>query len=252
MNPKTEAANAIAQAQAELDAALVRLAEVPSVSADRLTYAAHALNNYLMVVSTIAHIVRASYRKWSEADVVARLDSLTHATTLMRQMVRQLVVPENEETHLIFLPVDLLEGAKALCDEYEPIAAKKGITIRRELPEEHLVVRTDRIALGAVLDNIGSNAVKYSKIGGTITVRLYVSGGEGILAVTDSGPGIPAGEEDKVFVRRGRTSSRPTGGESSTGYGLAIARDLTEALRGRIWFENSPGGGATFFLALPL
>lgn len=253
MNPKTDAAAAIAHAQSDLDAALARLAELPAISADRLTYAAHALNNYLMVVSTISHVLRIAVRTCADAAAVDRIDSLGHATALMKQMVRQLVAPWGDEApRLIFLPVELASGVKSYCDEYEPRAAAKQITIERHFPPKATVAYTDRIAAGAVIDNLFSNAVKYSRVGGKIAVRLHTEAGEGILSITDSGPGISAADAASIFTRGGKLSARPTAGETSTGYGLAIAKDLTEALHGRIWFQNEPAGGATFFLALPL
>src|SRR5258706_4277248 len=124
VNPKADAAAAIAHAQSELDAALARLAELPSISADRLTYAAHALNNYLMVVSTISHVLRIAVRTCADAAAMDRIDSLGHATALMKQMVRQLVAPVGDEKpKLIFLPLELVAGFTALYNEYEPRAA---------------------------------------------------------------------------------------------------------------------------------
>src|SRR5260221_620327 len=182
-----------------------------------------------------------------------RIDALGHATSLMKQMVRQLVVPGgDEEPKLIFLPVELASGAKSYCDEYEPRAAAKQITLERHFPHQATVAYTDRIAAGAVIDNILSNAVKYSRMGGTITVRVHAAAGEGIVSITDSGPGISADDAASIFTRGGKLSARPTARESSTGYGLAIAKNLTQALHGRIWFHNEPAGGATFFFALPL
>lgn len=248
-----DAAAAIAHAQSDLDAALARLAELPAISADRLTYAAHALNNYLMVVSTISHVLRAAVRTCADPAAMDRIDSLGHATALMKQMVRQLVAPGgDEEPKLIFLPVEMASGLKSYCDEYEPRAAAKQITIERHFGREAIVAYTDRIAAGAVVDNLFSNAVKYSRQGGKITVRLIAAAGEGIVSITDSGPGISAADAAGLFTRGGKLSARPTAGESSTGYGLAIAKDLATALHGRIWFHNEPAGGATFFLALPL
>jgi two-component system sensor histidine kinase/response regulator len=253
VNPKTDAAAAIANAQSELDAALARLAELPAISADRLTYAAHALNNYLMVVSTIGHVLRITLRACADPLAMERIDALGDATSLMKQMVQQLVVPGGDETpKLIFLPLDLATAFRVFSDEYEARAAAKQISLKRHFPHHATVAYTDRIALGAVIDNILSNALKYSRIGGTVTVRLESEAGEAIVSITDSGPGISDDDAARVFTRGGKLSARPTAGESSTGYGLAIAKDLTEALHGRIWFENEPAGGATFFVAVPL
>src|SRR5260221_861794 len=138
-----------------------------------------------------------------------RIDALGHATSLMKQMVRQLVVPGgDEEPKLIFLPVELASGASSYCDEYEPRAAAKQITLERHFPHQATVAYTDRIAAGAVIDNILSNAVKYSRMGGTITVRVHAAAGEGIVSITDSGPGISADDAASILTR-GREGLRP-------------------------------------------
>jgi len=250
---KAEAAAAIERARTELDEALARLAELPSFNADRLTYAAHGLGNYLMVVSTTTHLLTMALNQRTDIDVHDRLDGLRHATKLMKQLVRQLLVHRgDEQPDLLFAPTDIAKLVQFACDEYEPIAAVKNISLDRDICGEAVRVWTDRVAVGAVLDNLLSNAVKYSAPGGTVSVRVFQSRNEGIVSVADAGPGISDADAPRVFTRGGKLSSRPTGGESSTGYGLAIARDLIDALGGRIWFENEPAGGARFLFAIPI
>jgi signal transduction histidine kinase len=249
---RVELSKTIEHARQDLDESLAQLAKLPAVDADRLTYAAHALNNYLMVVSTITHMLGREIGTTSSPDVQDRLTALNEATRLMKAVVRQLILPSDESGgKLIFLPVDLTFVATAACEEYDTIAAKKDIRIIREIMDRPLNGWSDRIALGAVIDNLMSNAVKYSRHGGSIGVREYQLDDQGILAVTDSGPGIRSDEASRLFSRGGRLSSQPTGGETSSGYGLAIAKDLMNALGGRIWWENH-ASGATFSVALPL
>jgi signal transduction histidine kinase len=253
MDGKSEAAAAIERARTELDEALVRLAELPALDNDRLTYAAHALSNYLMVVSTSTHLLTIAFAQQSEIDVRDRLEGLNHATKLMKQLVRQLLVSRSGEgPDLLFAPADIAKLVRWACDEYEPIAAVKNISIARDIGSVPVMVWTDRVAVGAVLDNLLSNAVKYSTPGGSISVSVQQSANEGIVSITDSGPGINAAEANLLFTRGGKLSARPTAGEDSTGYGLAIAKDLIDALGGRIWFENAPEGGAKFSFVVPV
>ena len=253
MNEKVEATAAIEHAQSELDTALARLAKLPALDADRFAYATHALNNYLMVVTTILDVLRRRLGKMNDGEIGERLESLRHATTLMKQMVGHLVTSHgSEKPILIFTALDLAMAARAACDEYERPAAAKGLSLRQDIPSIAIMVWTDRIALGAVFDNVMSNAIKYSTRGGTIQVRVYARNDEGICAVSDAGPGISDADSERLFMRGAKLSSRPTAGEPSTGYGLAIAKDLVDALGGRIWFKNEALGGATFFIAVPL
>lgn len=253
MDSKGEAIEAINRAKEDLDDALSRLAKLPPIDTDRLSYTAHALNNYLMVVSTISQLMKRALARDARAEAEDRLGALDHATALMKAAVQQLVLPtDDDRPKLIFLNEDLRRIVSAVCDEYEPIAAAKQIVVTRAAAPAAIVVTTDRIALGVVFDNVISNAVKYSPSGGVIRVTVSASDKEGICAIADMGPGIAPHEAARLFTRGGRLSARPSGGETSTGYGLVIAKDLLNELRGRIWHENRPEGGSVFFVALPL
>jgi signal transduction histidine kinase len=114
------------------------------------------------------------------------------------------------------------------------------------------VVEVDRNKMRQVVDNLINNAVKYSPRGSVITVIVHASNGVAGFAVRDNGPGIPESERHKLFKDYGRLSAQPTGGEKSTGLGLAICRKIVEAHNGTISVENIPGRGAEFVVSLPL
>ena len=104
-----------------------------------------------------------------------------------------------------------------------------------------------------LLGNVLSNAVKYSPPGSTVTAIVRADPSRKIcsFSVRDQGPGIPDNERDKLFKDFSRLSSKPTGGEQSTGLGLAICRKIVEAHRGTIVAENLPGCGCEFRVTLP-
>jgi two-component system sensor histidine kinase/response regulator len=102
-----------------------------------------------------------------------------------------------------------------------------------------------------VVDNLLSNAVKFSPPGSLITVEISAAAAEITIAVRDQGPGIPESERDRLFKDFGRTSVKPTGGEKSTGLGLAICRKIVEAHHGTILAENLPTRGCVFRVTFP-
>ncbi len=132
------------------------------------------------------------------------------------------------------------------------LAHAKGIELRLDLPPDLPVVPLDPERINQVLNNLITNAIKFSFPQTTITVRAGVTGAEVIIAVQDQGQGIPAEELPKMFTEFGKTSVRPTAGEKSTGLGLAIVRRMVEAHGGRIWIESQVGVGSTFTFTLPL
>jgi signal transduction histidine kinase len=110
-------------------------------------------------------------------------------------------------------------------------------------------VHGDRERLRQVLRNLLENAVKYSPAGETVDVRAWSENGRVLIAVEDSGPGIPAEQHGLIFERFGRANVGM--GKPGTGLGLFIARSIAEAHGGTLVVASSPGEGATFTLELP-
>lgn len=120
------------------------------------------------------------------------------------------------------------------------------------LPESRLSVHADHDKLRRVLENLVTNAVKYSPGGSTITLDASQIDAYVRLTVKDEGPGIPKDELHLLYTKFGRLSTRPTGEETSTGLGLWIVKTLVEAMDGRIGVDSEFGQGATFWVELPL
>ena len=103
-----------------------------------------------------------------------------------------------------------------------------------------------------VLENLVSNAVKYSPPGTDIFVRLKSCPQSARVEVQDQGPGLNAEDQTKLFGKFARLSAKPTGGEHSTGLGLSIVKKMVEAMGGKVWCETEPGHGATFIVEFPI
>ena len=103
-----------------------------------------------------------------------------------------------------------------------------------------------------VINNLVTNAIKFSKPGSRIVLRAICLKEAVAISVTDQGQGIPHEEISKMFQYFSMTNVRPTAGEKSTGLGLAIAKRMVEAHGGKIGVESQPGQGSTFTFTLPL
>lgn len=146
-------------------------------------------------------------------------------------------------------PVLLLE---TLIDEFVAIVDHKKQSFKTNFERSDAIL-TDVDAFGVVLRNLLSNASKFSPEGSTISVAAR-SGRPGMLQiiVADQGPGIPAEQRKELFKRFVRLSPRPTGGESTSGLGLAAAMREASWMGGELWYDDSVDGGAAFSLELPL
>ena len=126
------------------------------------------------------------------------------------------------------------------------IAAEKGITIVAEDPD--LSVSAEPSVLSAIIDNLVSNAIKFSPIGSVVRLAAEPRETEVRLCVVDNGPGIAADDVPLLFQKYSRLRTLPTGGEQTTGLGLYIVRVLAERMGARASFAQNPDGGSVFFV----
>jgi len=132
------------------------------------------------------------------------------------------------------------------------LAAKKQIQLIFDPPENFPDLMIDPAKIEQVLNNLMTNAVKFSYPGSTVEIRLAHRDERAIISVRDEGPGIPKNELNQLFKPFGKTSVQSTGGERNTGLGLVIARRIVEGHQGQIWVESEVGTGSTFYFSLPL
>lgn len=149
-----------------------------------------------------------------------------------------------------------LEDPRLLLQECAAIGAmlatRKKMQLVLEAPDELPMVVCDRDRLAQALNNLVSNAIKFSHPGTTVKIRAGTDQGAIWFEVADQGVGIPEDEMGGLFSFVHRPSVRPTGGEMSTGLGLPMVRRILEAHGGSVRASSAPGQGSTFTLRLPL
>jgi signal transduction histidine kinase len=252
MSEKDEVAAAILKAKAELDQALAELEKMSAFDPGVVAYSTHALNNYLAVTRCSVELLSLSLADHPDPNIRRWLEALGHATELMRYTVSQLMtysVPKNAEFR--FLKWDLPTLVGRACYFYQRIADRKNILIVYDSTMDAPPVWTDPIAVAAILDNLLSNALKYSYHGKHIWVQVRGEVTSAVCSVRDEGPGLSQEDHAKLFQRGVRLSPMPTGGEPSSGYGLAVAKDLIDKLGGQLWCDSQLGVGTSFSFRLP-
>ena len=116
--------------------------------------------------------------------------------------------------------------------------------------DDHLEIVTDEGSLKRIMDNLISNALKFSPLDAVIHIRVMDVQDAVYISIQDQGPGISAEDQQKLFKRFQKLSARPTAGESSTGLGLSIVKELIAKLNGEIALRSTPGHGAEFIVRL--
>ena len=152
---------------------------------------------------------------------------------------------------LEFGAVDLSAVAAESVETARPLAEEKEITLTLATSPLPLLAG-DRARLGQLLDNLVSNAVKFTPRGGRVDVRVSASRESAILEVRDTGMGISADEQEHVFERFFRTSRATEQAIQGTGLGLAISKGIVHAHGGRITLASNEDEGATFRVAIPI
>ncbi len=156
---------------------------------------------------------------------------------------------EHEKESLVLEPVDLNAAIEETLTLLAPLADAHGVRFDFETAELSAVARAERRAVLQVLNNLISNAIKFNRPGGTVSVAVHRRPGRLRLAVSDEGAGLSSTEIEQLFTPFKRFQ-RPGKGTEGTGLGLTIARRLTEAMGGTIQVWSHPGDGATFEVEL--
>jgi two-component system sensor histidine kinase/response regulator len=249
---KQDVMAAIENARASLDQAMVSLEDVPETDAEMVSYTAHRLKNYLAVVGATAELLEVYFAGHPDEQVKVWIEGLQHAVHLMSHDAGRLLHSANGRDPVFKSEkVDVALLVFRVCNFYRRKADWKNIQIHTNLQAEGCMASTDRLGLAASMDNLLSNAFKYSEPGSRIWVKVSREQDEVVCTVRDEGPGFTTDDLGRLFQKGVRLANSPTGGEISTGYGLAIAKDLVEKIGGSIGCESRPGHGAAFFIRLP-
>lgn len=145
-----------------------------------------------------------------------------------------------------WVPLEEVVGAALNRRELGPEAAR----VQAHLPEDLPLVALDPVLMEQVLVNLVDNALKYSPPGSPVDIKAWAAGKSVTLSVTDRGPGLAPGEEERIFEKLIRGEAAP--GRPGAGLGLAICKGIVAAHGGRIQAVNHPQGGAQFLVSLPL
>ncbi|WP_216830172.1 cell wall metabolism sensor histidine kinase WalK [Alkalihalobacterium elongatum] len=163
----------------------------------------------------------------------------------------QLSKMDSKDYQFTFEEVDFNFFLHNIVDRFDMMVRDKNIHFVRTIPKEQMFVSIDKDKITQVIDNIISNAMKYSPDGGTISVQLLHQGNNLRLSITDQGVGIPRESQLKIFDRFYRVDKARARNIGGTGLGLAIAKELVHAHRGEIWVESEYGEGTTIHFTLP-
>jgi len=221
--------------------------------ADFVASASHELRTPLAQIRMFAELMRkGSLRTSEDTDRALRViekeanrltilvDNILNFTRLRKRVSREVPIPSR-----------VAEEVRQVVQDFAPLAADRKVRVEAEVDEE-AVALVDSLALRQVLLNFLENAVKYGPRGGTVRVRAESAGEDRVrVSVEDQGPGIPEGEREKVWRAFYRRQESIESGETGSGIGLAVVRELVTQFGGTTSVDGVAGGGARFVAEFP-
>ena len=250
----TKLNNELVDIQRELSKKNIELARLNEMKNHFLGMVVHDLRNPLSVISSYSEFIEEEMENLSD-EQIEFISQIKSSSTFMLNLVTDLLDVTSIESGKLEMKYEDTDIDALICRNIKlqrPFAAKKSITIKYESDFPSYTAKVDPSKMDQVITNILTNAVKYSNPGTEVTARLNVTVDNIIIAVKDQGLGIPKDELGNLFKPFQKTSTKSTGGESSTGLGLFIVKKIVEGHGGKITAESEPGNGSTFTITLPL
>jgi signal transduction histidine kinase len=254
----------------ELEEANQRLRELDKMKSDFLALVSHELRTPLTLLEGYTHLLHERVDKNSQeypAGMVQLVEGLNTGVDRLSQVINEVINVSRVASGSLELslgPVRLSELVQYVANNMASTAEERQLVLNVEEPEELPIIQADGRQLAIALENVVGNAIKYTPDGGCITIGSQVMKNAVGITVKDTGIGIPGHEQRRIFdqfytlgsIEHHSTSKSAFRG-GGLGLGLAIARGIVEAHKGRVWVE-SPGydpetlPGSTFHLLLPL
>lgn len=236
-----------------------QLAQLNDEKNELLGIAAHDLKSPLTGIVMSSDMVVQFYEKMQRTDIVREMERIRTIAQRMSSIITDVLDINALETGKRNYHSEYLDIAPLLRDtaeDYRRRAQAKNIELHTDIGEQ-LPLTTDRNAFVQIVDNLVSNAVKYSPRDKCVWIRanFYANGKTAIrilrIEIQDEGPGFTDEDKSKLFGKFARLSAKPTGNEHSTGLGLSIVKQLVEHAGGTIYCQSTSGNGATFILDFP-
>ncbi|PAU92794.1 hypothetical protein CK503_14990 [Aliifodinibius salipaludis] len=249
--------NELANMQRKLTKRTAELEKLNELKNQMLGMAAHDLRNPLTLIQNYSNFLIEDHEEKNmfTDDQFQLVKEIKESSEYMVRIIEDMLDISAIESGSINLEKNdenIGEFIERVVSLNRPTATKKNISIITNLPDKSVVKAIDAYKFQQVLDNLISNAIKYSQLQTEIEVGICEeSDGAITIYVDDEGQGIPEEELDDLFVPFAKISVEATAGEKSTGLGLAIAKKIVEAHGGNIQVESKVGEGSTFFVKVP-
>lgn len=228
--------------------------EIDRMKSEFISIASHQLRTPLSAINTYANMLNSGFYGELNTEQKTHMKTILTAIERMNGLISTLLdVSQIEAGKINVKPqkIDVNGFIKSHIQEHQEVAAKKNILIKIKAPASPVIIMCDRLLLGEILSNLLSNALKYSRDGGEVTVSLKNLKKDVVFSVKDNGFGIPKKMQKYIFTKFYRADNIKQVDTTGTGLGLYLVKQIAEVLHGKIWFESIDKKGSTFYFSLP-
>jgi signal transduction histidine kinase len=236
----------------ELANALEHARELEALKSEFIQNVSHELRSPLALIRGYAELLDMG--ELGELDEAQKgpVGIITRRARMLDDLVEDITLILGAEARpLAREPVSIAELARAAVEDFAVAADQAGLTLELEVAPAMPMVRGEVTYLRRVLDNLLSNAIKFTPMGGQITVRLLREGDRVTLQVSDTGIGIPPDQQADVFERFYQVDGSSRRRYGGVGLGLALVKEVVQAMDGTVSLDSMVGEGSTFTISLP-
>lgn len=213
---------------------------------------AHDLKSPLRQIMGLFSLINMTAKVDPEtADLLTMANDSTKRLDNMIMKILDTDALDSKEVNVTIESIDLSGILSQVADRYKDEAAVKNIVIHKNIAA-NVIALADKNYSEQVLENLISNAIKFSPFDKNIYVNLTIVDKKVLCEIKDEGPGLTEADKKKLFGKYQKLSARPTGSEISTGLGLSIVKKFMIAMQGEIWCESEAGKGASFFVSFKI
>lgn len=226
-----------------------------NLSKDRImATVAHDLRNPLTGIQGMADMLKHDLKDKIDDEQEMMLDIIDESSVRANDLIQELLdiaVIESEDYHLDTEMIHVNEYLMSILSQFIPKAKEKGINLDVSIEDQELTAVIDRQKFSRVIENLISNAMKFTESPGTVKVSGYKENDRILIKVQDSGIGIPEEMQGIIFDKFSKARRLGLQGENSTGLGMSIVKQVVEMHKGKIWLESESNKGTTFYISIP-
>ncbi len=222
---------------------------------DFINIATHELKAPMTAIIGNLSMITEDHMGRVDATAQSLLDQAYNGTIRLRNLVSDMLDVarlESGKTEFKLEPVNVGDLTQSIVDMQQIPAQQAGVQVDYQKPITPLIVTADKGKLEIIMTNFISNAIKYNRRGGNITVAHELKDGRLTTSVADTGLGIPDDQQARIFEKFYRVKHDDRANVPGTGLGMYITKQFIEGMGGTVWFKSVHGQGTTFYFNLPL